>query len=379
MSQVENATPPPSVVPDAPRVRIGVVGTSHFVGRVHLPLLRSHPQAELVAICGRTFARTDSLAIAHQIPQQFARYSDMLGQARLDAIVIATPDDLHPPMTLAALDANLHVLCEKPLALNSADAAGMLARARAASVKHMAFFRWRWLAAYQRLQRLLAEGWVGRPLQWTFSYLSSGGWKPDYAWRFDERRANGALGDLGSHMIDMALWLGGPVASVSASLNTFHVRHRPDGSRMSANDSAMLLMRFTDGSHGTIHARTVAQLGSESQMQVEAVYGHEGWLAAEFQRSRDPQLRGARRGEEIRLIDSGDPAAEGVGSYEERLLASWKRRSVADGLFVDAIVNDRRVEPSFEDGVAVQRVMDAALESHQTGSSVGVCTDDPRG
>jgi predicted dehydrogenase len=366
-------------VAEGARVRIGVVGTSYFVGRVHLPLLQSHPQAELVAVCGRTAARRDSLAIAHQIPQQFACYSEMLSQAKLDAIVIATPDDLHAPMTLAAIDAGLHVLCEKPLALNSADAAAMLARARAASVKHMVFFRWRWLAAYERLQRLLAEGWVGRPLQWVFSYLSSGGWKPGYAWRFDEQRAIGTLGDLGSHLIDMALWLGGPVVTVSASLNTFHVRHRPDGSRMLANDSAMLLLRFADGSQGTIHASSVSQLGSESQMQMVAVYGDEGWLSAEFQRSRDPQLRGARRGEEIRPVDSGDPAAEGVGSYEERLLASWKRRSVADRLFVDAILSDQQVAPSFEDGVAVQRVIDAALESHQTDSWVDVHTADHRG
>lgn len=378
MSQADHSTPLSSV-PDAPRVRIGVVGTSHFVGRVHLPLLQSHPKAEVVAICGRTPAPRAGLAMAYQIPRQFAVYSEMLSQANLDAIVIATPDDLHRPMTLAALDAGLHVLCEKPLALNGADAADMLAHARAASVKHMVFFRWRWLGAYQRLQRLLAEGWVGRPLQWTFSYLSSGGWKPDYAWRFDEQRANGALGDLGSHLIDLALWLGGPVVSVSASLNTFHSRQRPDGSRMSANDSAMLVMRFADGSHGTIHASSVAQLGSEPQMQVVAVYGDEGWLGAEFQRSRDPQLKGARRREEIRSIDSGDPAAEGVGSYEERLLASWKRRSVADRLFVDAILSDHQVAPSFEDGVAVQRVMDAALESHQSGSWVDVRTTDPRG
>lgn len=376
MSHVENG---PSVVTEAPRVRVGVVGTSHFVARVHLPLLQSHPQAEVVAICGRTPARRDGLAMAHQIPQQFAHYSEMLSHAKLDAIVIATPDDLHAPMTLAALGAGLHVLCEKPLALNSDDAADMLARARAASVTHMVFFRWRWLGAYQRLQRLLTEGWVGRPLQWTFSYLSSGGWKPDYAWRFDEQRANGTLGDLGSHLIDLALWLGGPVVSVSASLETFHVRQRPDGSHMSANDSAMLLMRFADGSQGTIHASSVSQLGSESQMQMVAVYGDEGWLSAEFQRSRDPQLRGARHGEEIRPIDSADPAAEGVGSYEERLLASWKRRSVADRLFVDAILSDHQVAPSFEDGVAVQRVMDAALESHQTGSWVDVRTADPRG
>ena len=98
------------------KVRVGVIGTSYFTQMLHLKSLESHPRAEISAICGRNRDRAEELAVEYGIPQVFTDYREMIEQGNLDAVVVAAPDDLHFPMTIAALDAGLHVSCEKPLA-----------------------------------------------------------------------------------------------------------------------------------------------------------------------------------------------------------------------------------------------------------------------
>lgn len=110
---------------------------------MYLPALKSHPQAELTAICGRNRARAEEMAQKYEIPQVFTDYQAMIEQAGLEALIVAIPDDLHYPVTMAALDAGLHVLCEKPLAFTLRQAREMYERAAAAKVKHMTYFR-RW-------------------------------------------------------------------------------------------------------------------------------------------------------------------------------------------------------------------------------------------
>src|SRR6187200_2721915 len=102
------------------RVRVGVVGTSWFTTTFHLASLASHPDAELTAICGRDRERAHGVAADHHIPHVFTDYREMIASGLLDAVVVVTPDALHFPITMAALDAGLHVMCEKALALNAA-------------------------------------------------------------------------------------------------------------------------------------------------------------------------------------------------------------------------------------------------------------------
>ena len=107
------------------QVRIGVVGTSWWAELMYLPVLQRHPRAELVAVCGRNRERLDHIAQKYSLPQAFTDYQAMIEQAGLHALVISTPDDLHYPIAMSALDAGLHVLCEKPLALDMAQATAM--------------------------------------------------------------------------------------------------------------------------------------------------------------------------------------------------------------------------------------------------------------
>jgi predicted dehydrogenase len=97
------------------RVRVGVIGTSWFADGCHLPALKCYPRAELAAICGRNTDRADAMAKKYGIPLAFTDYREMIDKGNLNAVVVVTPDDLHYPMTMDALDAGLHVLCQKPL------------------------------------------------------------------------------------------------------------------------------------------------------------------------------------------------------------------------------------------------------------------------
>ena len=137
------------------RVRVGVIGTSWYADMMHLPNLKSHPRAELAAICGRNRERAEEMARKYEIPRVFTDYRELIEEGDLDAVVVATPDDLHHPMTMAALDAGLHVLCEKPMALNAGQAGEMYDKAEAAGVKHMVFFTYRWWPSYRYLKQLV--------------------------------------------------------------------------------------------------------------------------------------------------------------------------------------------------------------------------------
>ncbi|MCB0112179.1 MAG: Gfo/Idh/MocA family oxidoreductase, partial [Caldilineaceae bacterium] len=125
------------------RIRIGLIGTSGYA-KLMLHTLVNHADAEFAAICGRTRSRATELAAEYQIEQVFTDYHDMIKHGRLDGIMVAAPDDLHFEMTMAALDAGLHVLCEKPMALNIEQAQQMLEAAEQVGVKHMIEFSWRW-------------------------------------------------------------------------------------------------------------------------------------------------------------------------------------------------------------------------------------------
>src|SRR5262249_7888119 len=135
------------------KVRVGMIGTSYWADFM-LQWLTSHPQAVPAAVCGRNRSRAEEGAAKFGIPRVFTDYREMFAQGNLDAGIIATPDDEHYPMAMAALDAGLHVLGEKPMALDLSQARAMLAKAEAAGVKHMINYSWRFLPHFRHLRQL---------------------------------------------------------------------------------------------------------------------------------------------------------------------------------------------------------------------------------
>jgi predicted dehydrogenase len=351
-------------------VRVGVVGTSRYADFMHLPALKSHPQANLSAICGRNRARAEEMAKKYGITQVFSDYQEMIDRSELDALVVAAPEDLHYPITMAALKGGLHVLCEKPLASTAQQAKQMYDAAIRSGRKHMVFFTYRWSPVFQYVHRLIGEGFLGSCFYAGLRYNGGHGREAKYAWRWDARRGLGALGDMGAHVIDLARWLIGDIVSVHAQLSTFVQRPGVEGQPLDpANDAALLSVVFRDGAMGALHASAVAHLGDRGQEMQIILHGEKGTLEAGFNWKDGYALWGATAAEkEIHPLPIPDDILGGVVDPKRLFI----EQPVGTRLFIDSIVNDQTVSPSFYDGLQAQEVIEAALRSYKTGAKVSI-------
>jgi predicted dehydrogenase len=358
----------------AARVRVGVVGTSGWADFGHLAGLTAHPGAELVALCGRDRGRAAALAAKHAIPQVFTDYRDLIARGDLQALVVVAPDDLHHPIVMEALAARLHVLCEKPLALTAAQAREMYDGAEAAGVRHLVNFANRWWPPVIHLRDLLAQGYVGRPYHCNIRLFAGYARDARYRWRYDRRRAHGVLGDLGSHMIDLARWCLGDIARVSARLGTAVAREGDGGGTLDpANDVAALTVEFRDGTLGVIHTSVVAHTGAafedSSRTEVE-IHGAGGTLGLTLTFGGG-EVRGARHDEpKLRPLPVPDALWGDVPPTDP--LGVLTKHSAGARAFVDAILAGQPASPSFYDGLKTQEVIEAALASDRDGRWVAL-------
>ncbi len=353
------------------KIRVGVIGTSWFTETFHLPALASHPAVEITAICGRSRERAQAVAGKFRIPRISSDYRELVESGQVDAVVIAAPDDLHYPMAQAVLESGKHLLCEKPVALHAEQARALYEKAQAAGVVHLVMFTFRWTPEYQYLRELVEGGAVGRPYHCQVRYLSQWGLGGDYNWRYDRRRANGALGDLGSHAIDLARLFFGEIRRVSARLETCVIRPGADGGAIDpANDAAALVLEFENGAQGTLQVSAVAHTAQLQTIDVE-LHGSAGSLSVTL-----PWQHGARvtavqgPGQPERELPvpgrlwCGVPPAD---NYMDRFAGLLQKASIGDRLFIDSILTGQLPQPNLYDGWKTQQVVDAALASHLGG------------
>jgi predicted dehydrogenase len=359
-------------------VRIGIIGTSYWVDGFHLPILQNYPNAFVTSVCGRNQARTEELARKFGVGKAFTDYRRMLDED-LDAVIICTPEDQHYPMTMAALDRGLHVLCEKPLAFTANQALDMYRKAEAKNVKHMVNFTMHWIPHFQFLKDLMGTNYIGHPYHAHFHWLS--GWHPErekYTWYYDPRHSHGAASELGVHMIDLARWCLGEITSVQASIRSFVKRSDKDGKEMAnpANDSAIYVLEFQNGAHGTIHVSTVNQVSNRLIHigQFISLHGQDATIESRAGLwSSNPisnivgYKRGAQTAETLEIPDSyfGSGDRKNVFDFNDKPILGPR-------LFVDAILNNQQHQPNFYDGYKAQQVIQAALESTKTGKSINI-------
>jgi predicted dehydrogenase len=356
-------------------VRVGLVGTSWWSAFALAPPLVAHPQAEIAAVCGRDVERTKAFADEFGCGAVFHDPFELIAQPGLDAVVVALPDDLHHPVAIAAIDRGLHVLCEKPLASTETLAREMRDRAVAAGVVHMVMFTYRWMAYYRYIHDLLREGYVGTCHHAEFRFVMAHARAPQYAWRFDAARANGALGDLGVHLIDLARWLVGDVRGVASRLGVVVQRPGADGGRLEpANDSASLLLDFVGGASGLVHASAVSHLGDRAFVQEVRLYGSDGTLEVDVVMGGDGvvwTVRGARgSGGALEVLPVPDAYWGGVDPSKP--FTSLTVQSAGARAFVDAVLGEGPASPDFTDGYEAQRVVDAALHAATSGRWVWI-------
>ncbi|HEY5792065.1 MAG TPA: Gfo/Idh/MocA family oxidoreductase, partial [Chthoniobacterales bacterium] len=212
------------------KLRFALAGTG-AMANFHAQQLNAIPGVKIAAVCDVDEARVREFAAKYGVEEIYTDFDALLRQADFDALANVTPDAFHAPLTLKALAAKKHVLCEKPLATHYADAKKMADAAKKAGVIHLVNFSYRKSGALQKAREFIQAGRIGRVVHVEGSYLQSwlacdiwGPWRttPAWLWRQSTRHGSkGVLGDVGVHLIDFASFPVGPIQKVHARLKTF--------------------------------------------------------------------------------------------------------------------------------------------------------------
>jgi predicted dehydrogenase len=356
------------------KVRVGVIGTSPWTEFAYLETLRDHEHGEITALAGRNAARLAEVAKKYDIGTTFDDWRAMIASGTIDAVVVASPDEAHHEMVLAATAAGLPVLCEKPLASNADQAREMLAAVEVAGVINNVLFTYLHAPAFRYLHDLLADGLVGRVYHSEFSYHMGYARDDAYHWRLDSKHGTGALGDLGVHVISLAQWLVGPVSTVSASLHNSVDRVDAHGNPVTpVNDSANLVVEYADGSHGTIFATLVADLGDRFMEQRVKIFGEHGSVELSMVYEgpqQGPRLWVSRDGGTSEVLEIPDSYRGGLAETE--MWAHLATQDLGARQFVTNVALSRQIGPNFADGYSAQLVIDAAFIADREGRRVSI-------
>lgn len=360
------------------KIRVGVVGVG-YGAYMHIPGLQAYPDTEALAVCSARQERAEAAAKKYGIPHVFTDYRKMLELDELDAVFIATPPHLHYPVTMAALEAGKHVLCEKPMAMNVDEAREMYQEAETRKLVHMIGHQFRFLPGRALMKELAAEGYVGQlySVHSSTFYGPKNGGPVDHLTiarpfdsRSDKSQGGGFLGLLGSHVIDALRDWFGEMAGVYGQLETLAKTRKIEGSDevmpVETDDLFAFIFRFETGVLGTVAASFAARLtpGTPGMSSFE-VYGSEGSLFL----GTDGILRGGQRGDS-EATELPIPERLKLPPTEGHWLLPAFLRLVQE--FVHGIKEGKKVAPNFYDGMKNQEVMDAILLAQSQGQWVNL-------
>jgi len=368
-------------------IGIGIVGGG-YMGKAHAVAMqavgavfntRLRPKMELIC------ARSENSAEKYRQAFGFARATDnwhiLVNDPKVEAIVIASPQSTHREIACAALTLGKPVFCEKPLGASLEDSQVMVAKAEQTGVNNMVGFNYIRTPASQFARQLIAEGAIGRVTYFRGEHAEDFYADPDSPanWRA-KGEANGTLGDLAPHMINGALALAGPIASLIAEVETVH-QSRPGRSGpepVTNDDQAQIMCRFENGAMGHLFFSRVAT-GRKMGYTYEITgtkgairFDQEDQNALWFYTMDEPP---ARQG--FRKILTGpahpdfEPFCQGAGhgtGYQDQIIIEARD-------FLTAIETGNDVWPTFRDGMEVNRIIEAARRSSNEKTWVSVDTE----
>jgi predicted dehydrogenase len=367
------------------RLNVGLVGLG-YIGKIHatayknIPLCFSEPpvtanlQAVLRSQLKTELALMDELGIELRTTDPQAFYA-----APLDVVDICTPNVLHLDQATAAIQHNLPVYCEKPLAMDLAEARRMAAMAREAGVLTHVAFVLRYVPAVQQMKALLEADAIGEVLNFRAIMFHSSYLDPQrpMSWRLrDSDSGGGAFADLGAHLIDLTHYLLGSVQSVSAWMRTV-IKERPkakgseERERVDVDDWAHCRLILEDGIPGHLEATRMAAGASEAT--VFEVYGRKGSLHFRIAEPSHVNFYDLETGRwNVGAIDAPEPSGERPlkelwpsGKYSQGLMTDAHLASAYD--FLQCIVEGKPSNLGFDAGLAVQEVLEASYRSADRG------------
>lgn len=344
-------------------IRVGVIGAS-FARDAYLPAFAHIDGAKVVALASHRLDSAQKAAEPHGIAYVSDDWADMIATQHLDLVCIATPTDTHLPMTLAALGAGAHVLCEKPTALNAGEARQMLDSARAAGRLHMLDHEMRFNPNRARIAEMIANGDLGEIRHVNIANIGAS-WndpasRPKGDWWSDAARGGGRLGANGSHQVDMVRWwLGEPVSVVGQALTLVPDRiDRKTGEpwTATADDLSWFTMEMGSGALAQVFMSGVAaaNIGNDTQ-----VFGSKGTLTLSNGDERLWFAKGTQGFEEITVADP-NASLPGLnkGIWNISVLGALRE-------LTSAIAENRALRrgATFVDGLRNQMVLDAVIAS----------------
>lgn len=356
-------------------IGIGLVGGG-YMGKAHAVALSAvaavfgtslRPRLEVIA--ANSAASAARYARTYGFARATADWRDLVADPKVQAVVIASPQSTHRDIALAAFAAGKPVFCEKPLGASLEDAKAMVAAAEASGLPNMIGFNYVRTPATQFVRQLLAEGAIGR-VTWfrgehTEDFLADP--EAPATWR-TTGRANGCMGDLAPHPVNCMLALMGPVAALSARIETVHAT-RPGGA-VDNDDHGQLMLRFASGAMGHLYVSRVAT-GRKMGYAYE-IHGTKGGIrfdqedqnAVWLYRAQGPE---ATRGFTRILTGPAHPDfaafCQGPGhgtGYQDQIIIEARD-------FLHAIHTGQPVWPTFRDGLAVSRIIDTAFQASESG------------
>ena len=348
---------------EAPKIGIGMLGYA-FMGKAHtnalkkIPYMMYPPPAvpELVAICGRNKDAVAEAARRYGYRKYYTDWRQMLEDDEVQVLDNGAPNNMHHDPAIVAAQAGKHVICEKPLGRTPEESKAMLEAVQKAGVKHMVAFNYRFVPAIRLARDLIASGKLGRIYHYRAVYLQE--WiMPHYnmpmIWRLQKDVAgSGALGDLGTHIIDLARYLVGEIDSVAAMTRTFiKERPNPDGSTgtVDVDDAFAAAISFENGALGTLETTRFA--AGRKNHQVIEINGEKGSLTFNLERLNELN---------VFWVDQEPKETQGFTNvlvsepyhpwwsnwWPQGHMIGWEHTFVHELThFLDCIVNDKDVAP----------------------------------
>lgn len=371
-------------------LNIGLVGYG-FMGRTHSNAYRQvnkffqlEHQPVLKACCARNEEKIKAFAQNWGWESYETDWRKLIERKDIDLIDIGSPNNTHHEIVMAAAKAGKMILCEKPLAMNVAEAVEMTEAVEKAKVPNMVWFNYRRVPAISLAKQVVDEGRIGRPFHYRATYLQDWTISEDVPqggaalWRLDAAVAgSGVTGDLLAHSIDTAIWLNGPIQEVSAATETFVKErvHQGTGQKQAVkiDDACMFLARFANGSIGTFESTRYAR-GRKNYNTFE-LNGADGSVFFDLE---DPQIleffeyRDPRTGTKCADHLTGWRRIH-VTNFEHPYMDKWWvpgctigyehtfTNALAD--FLQGLDSGKPTQPDFRSALATQKVCDAVLQS----------------
>src|SRR3954454_15695215 len=368
-------------------LNIGMIGYG-FMGRAHSNAYRKvnhffdlEYQPVLKAVCARDQEKAKGFAEKWGYESVETDWKKLLGRKDIDAVDICTPNNLHKEIAIAAAEAGKVILCEKPLAMNSAEGEQMCRAVEKAKVPNIVWYNYRRVPAVTFAKQIIDSGKLGKIFHYRANFLQDWTISADLPqggaglWRLDVAAAgSGVTGDLLAHCIDTALWLNGPITTVSAMTETVvkERKHNLTGKveKVGIDDACAFLCRFENGSLGLFESTRYAR-GHKAYYTFEINGEHASikWDLHDLHRLEyfdhrdESRLRGWRS---IHVTDGDHPYMKNwwvpglqIG-YEHTFV-----HQVAD--FLKGLEGGKPTSPTFREALATQAVCDAVLDSAEVG------------